>query len=412
MQTQTERHHTLDTIRGFAVMGILAMNIISFMLPEQAYMSPAYAGPPSGTDSVSWLVMFIAVDGKMRGLFSMLFGASMLLVYDRAEAATGTGRSVHMNRMVWLAVFGLVHYYFIWFGDILFSYAMCGIVGMFLLLRDEKGLARSAFWLLLASFIIYALFALSLHVLQIVGTGPGADAQMLKEYQEAMASFQPNAEALAKETARMRGSWWSITYQKLTEDAFMPFIAAFIFSLETLGLMAMGILFFKNGFLTGRWETSRYKTLMVRCYAVGLTGLGLLSAWGWSSGFDPIVLMGIGFAWAMPFRLLVMMGHAALFILIIRRFAETKIMQRINAAGRAAFTNYLGTSVIVTTLAYGYGFGLFGELTRWQCYLIVPCVWVIMLAWSKPWLDQFNYGPLEWLWRSLARREVQVLRRG
>jgi uncharacterized protein len=406
------RHHTLDTLRGFAVMGILAMNIISFMLPETAYMSPAYAGPPTGADSVSWLVMFIAVDSKMRGLFSMLFGASMLLVYDRAEAATGSGQSAHMNRMMWLAVFGLIHYFFIWFGDILFSYALCGLVGMFLLRREEKGLARSAFWLLLASFIFFGLLAAAMHVLQIAGTATGADAEMVKSYQEVVASLQPSSEALAQEVARMQGGWWGITHQKLTEDAFMPLIGFFMFALETLGLMAMGMVFFKNGFLTGQWETSRYKTLMFRCYAVGLPGLAGLSAWVWMSGFDPVVQFGVGLAWAMPFRLLVMMGHAAFFVLIIRRFSETGFIQRVNAAGRAAFTNYLGTSIIVTTLAYGYGFGLFGNLTRWQCYLIVPCVWVIMLAWSKPWLDRFTYGPLEWIWRSLVRRKIQILRKG
>jgi uncharacterized protein len=84
---------------------------------------------------------------------------------------------------------------------------------------------------------------------------------------------------------------------------------------------------------------------------------------------------------------------------------------RIAAAGRAAFTNYLGTSILMTTLFYGYGFGLFGTLGRAELWLVVLAAWALMLAWSKPWLDRFAYGPFEWLWRTLARGRVQPLRR-
>ena len=76
-----------------------------------------------------------------------------------------------------------------------------------------------------------------------------------------------------------------------------------------------------------------------------------------------------------------------------------------------AFSNYLGTSLICTTIFYGYGLGFYGELSRWALYPIVLGVWVLMLLWSKPWLARFRYGPLEWLWRSLARRELQKIRR-
>ena len=88
------------------------------------------------------------------------------------------------------------------------------------------------------------------------------------------------------------------------------------------------------------------------------------------------------------------------------------LVDRIAAARRAAFTNYLGTSILMTGLFYGWGLGLFGELTRSQLWLVVIAMWLVMLAWSKPWLDRFEYGPLEWLWRSLARGSVQRMRRG
>ncbi|MDQ4086972.1 MAG: DUF418 domain-containing protein, partial [Pseudomonadota bacterium] len=87
------------------------------------------------------------------------------------------------------------------------------------------------------------------------------------------------------------------------------------------------------------------------------------------------------------------------------------LVERIGAAGRAAFTNYLGTSILMTTLFYGYGLGLFGSMSRVELWLVVLPTWALMLLWSKPWLDRFRYGPLEWLWRSLARGRLEPIRR-
>jgi uncharacterized protein len=100
---------------------------------------------------------------------------------------------------------------------------------------------------------------------------------------------------------------------------------------------------------------------------------------------------------------------AALIVLLARDGGWLE--ERIAAAGRAAFTNYLGTSILMTGLFYGWGFGLFGELSRAQLWPVVIAMWALMLAWSKPWLDRFQYGPFEWLWRSLARGELQPMRK-
>ncbi|RYY11919.1 MAG: DUF418 domain-containing protein, partial [Alphaproteobacteria bacterium] len=117
---------TLDLIRGVAVMGILASNIAAFGFPEFAYMTPASMGAPSTPDLIAWTTTFIVIDGKMRGLFSFLFGASMLLVIDRAEANGEDPATVHLRRMAWLFVFGIAHLYLLWWGDILAHYALVG----------------------------------------------------------------------------------------------------------------------------------------------------------------------------------------------------------------------------------------------------------------------------------------------
>jgi len=128
MQSLEQRHISLDAMRGFAVMGILAMNIIGFAMPEWAYVTPAAYGTDTLADKMAWAFSFVFIDGKMRGLFSLLFGASMMLIIDRAEAKGESAAQVHYRRMAWLALFGLAHYFFIWFGDILFLYAIIGMI--------------------------------------------------------------------------------------------------------------------------------------------------------------------------------------------------------------------------------------------------------------------------------------------
>ena len=110
-----------------------------------------------------------------------------------------------------------------------------------------------------------------------------------------------------------------------------------------------------------------------------------------------------------PFRPLMVVAYAALAVLAARRGGW--LVARIAAAGRAAFTNYLGTSILMTGLFYGWGAGLFGRFSRIELWLVVFAMWALMLAWSKPWLERFQYGPFEWLWRTLARWQWQPMRR-
>jgi uncharacterized protein len=406
-----QRYQSLDAIRGIAVMGILLMNIVAFAMPEVTYLSPQAFGHHSSADWAAWGVMAVLVDGKMRGLFSMLFGASMLLVYERAEASGGNGRSVHKRRMICLLAFGLLHYFLIWMGDILSLYALCGFLGMFLLQKDEAALRRAAFWLLGLSFVLLALLMTSLFIFQYQALKAGADPETLKKYLSFVADVGGSPKSIAADIALHQGSWIAITQQKLTEDAFAPLNAVFFSGLETLGLMALGMMLFRNGFLTGDWAKADYRKMMMRAYGLGIPPLVLLELANWSTGFDPVFNLSLILAFTAPFRLAITVGHAALAMLLVQKFQTTGTMARTEAAGKAAFTNYLGTSILMTAVFYGWGFGQYGRWSRIEIYAIVPFAWVVMLLWSKPWLDRFTYGPLEWVWRCLARGEWIALRR-
>ncbi len=127
--------------------------------------------------------------------------------------------------------------------------------------------------------------------------------------------------------------------------------------------------------------------------------------------FDRITALAVFYFWGAIPRLMLTIGYAALLIMFIGHYRNHPMLSRVAAAGRAAFSNYLGTSLVMTTIFYGYGFGLFGYVGRAGLWLFVLGAWAVMLLWSRPWLMRYHYGPLEWLWRSLARGKVQIMRR-
>ncbi len=412
MTPPPQRYESLDIIRGVAVMGILLMNIVSFALPEAAYLNPRAYGDHGLADEMTWAANFLLIDNKMRGLFSMLFGASMLLVFERAENRDGNGVKVHRNRMLWLLIFGLAHYFFIWNGDILALYAACGLVGMTLLLLDERGLRRVSLILLAIGFLVMVTSVIAMMWSQYHALLPGASADDLANYHEMLRSIGPEgAKEMAAEIAVNLGSYASITKDRILNQWDGPFSLFITFVPETLGLMGLGMLLMRNGFLTGDWPERSYLKAAAKAYALGFAGLIPLLWLIVARDYDPVTIVGIAVAWSMPFRLCVMIGHGALIMFGIKRFSQARILPWIAATGRTAFTNYLGTSLLMTTVFYGYGYGLFGQVSRSQAYLVVPPMWLLMLAWSKPWLTYFRYGPFEWLWRSLALGEMQPMRR-
>ena len=405
----TERLVTLDALRGFAVMGILAMNIVAFAMPEMAYVTPLASMPQHGADAANWLTAFVLVDGKMRGLFSLLFGASMLLIATRAGDKGESASAVHYRRMFWLALFGLAHHYFIWFGDILFLYAVVGSVA-FLAHRWEA--RRLIKWALvvyaLGTLVNFAMFGAMLF-LEVGASAPGAPAEMVAAYRGMMADPGMQIDGAA-DMALYGGGYGAIVAHRLGEW-YNPLVLVAQAISETLPLMWLGMALFKTGFLTGALDSADYRRWAWRLVPAGLVltlGVGLAVR---ALDYGVIASLNSLFAWSMIPRLMLTIGYAALFVLATRALAGSALLDRVAAAGQAAFTNYLGTSVVMTTIFYGYGLGLFGEVNRLLLWLFVIAMWAVMLAWSKPWLARFRYGPLEWLWRSLARGSVQPMQR-
>lgn len=392
--TQGGRIAALDVIRGVAVMGILVANLPAFGLPDAAYFSPVAWGGTGPADRAVWAINFVAVEGKMRGLFSFLFGASMLLVIDRAEAAGEDPARVHYARMGWLFAIGLVHAYLIWWGDILSHYALVGAVAFLFTGLSVRLLVLVGAMLVGVQLLIGALIGLAAFMpggsglADVFGTPPRAE--------------------LAAELTALRGSLaQGIAYRAATNTDPLQLLMAT--GAETLGYMLWGMAGLRSGLLTGGWERARYGRWAAAALAVGWPIYALLAWMIVARGFDwRFVALG-SLALSVPARPVLIVGYACLVMLAMRPGGW--LTERAAAAGRAAFTNYLGTSVLMTAIFYGWGLGLFGRIGRAEMYWLVPIAWGLMLLWSKPWLDRYRHGPLEWLWRSLARLEPQPMRR-
>lgn len=394
----------LDIVRGIAVMGILVANMPAFALPTSAYISPLAWGGTGPAEIAAWLTNFTFIEGKMRGLFSLLFGASMLLVIDRAEAVGQSGARVHFARMAVLLGFGLAHMYLVWWGDILAHYAMVGAIA-YLFIRLSAGQLLAASIISLAAAFYHGLN----DQIIMIESAARDTAQAIDTWNNFSWWFGiPPREWVDSQIAAYRGSWfgqiaWNWKYLGHPLD-FLRNVGP-----ETLAAMLLGMASYRSGFLTGGWPRERYRRCAMVGLGIALPAYLLIGINSIAHGFDPR-WMFFGFnVGTQPLRLLATVGYAALIILLVR--PDSWIGQRLAAVGRAAFTNYLGTSILVTAIFYGWGLGQFAHWNRAEIYIVPPLVWTIMLLWSKPWLERFHYGPFEWLWRSLSRGNLQPMRK-
>lgn len=409
--TQADRIGSLDTVRGVAVLGILLMNIVAFAMPDAAYTNPKAYGGHQGIDLAVYLVNFVLFDGKMRGLFSFLFGASMLLVIDRAVAKGESPARVHFQRMAWLFVFGIAHLLLLWWGDILNQYAVIGAIAYTCRNAGVRALVTRGVVLAGVAWLLYAMMPLGVMAMQagIHDPDPAKAAEAAKSLRAFIDTMGvPGPAHIQEELALHRGSWSGLVAHRWEELAHSLSTTLFV-GAETLGYMLLGMAGLRSGMLTGAWSRARYARWMLAGFGIGIPGYALLAAWLVSRDFDLLTVATATMPLAALLRVPMILGWACLILLLARPGGG--LTERLAAAGRMAFTNYLTTSMVMTTLFYGYGLGWYGTLSRAALYPIVFAMWAAMLLWSPAWLARFRFGPFEWLWRSLARLELQPMRR-
>jgi uncharacterized protein len=390
------------------VLGILAVNIAGFAGPSAATLTPHIPHAASFLDEAVFAAVFVLFEGKMRALFTILFGASMLLFIDRAEEKGHNGDVLQLRRLCWLMLFGLLHYFLFWWGDILFIYAVAGVIALFFRQLPPLPMLIAALiaylaWHFAGTFASLPDVAAEEHVR--LGIASTAEA---KAHGDFLAAFTERA---MNELAEYKLGYGKQIGIKLTERPFWLFETTWPSLGETLPLMLVGMVLLRSGFFAGAWPRRR---LIGLATAGGLAGGTLTLAmlgWLWPRHFPPQAMsVALLYATALP-HFLMGLAYAALLVLATPWLARTWLGRRLVAAGRMAFTNYIATTVIMTAIFYGWGLGLVGTVGHARQLPYVALGWALMLGWSAPWLARFRQGPLEWLWRSLTEARLLPMRR-
>ena len=390
------RHHSLDLIRGIAVLAILVVNIWAFSMPFAAYTNPPVHGDLTGTNLLVWLFSYILFQEKFITIFSILFGAGIALFVEHARNRGAAVTVLHYRRMSALLLIGLLHAYGLWSGDILTAYALIGMVLYWFLDCSNKTLLWLAAALMTMSLLLILLLAVALPKM------PAAELTELRNF------WQPSAEQLQTEINNFRSGWLQQMASRVPLSYQMQEMMLSFYSIRLLGQMLLGVYLYRIGFLTGAWSTLRYLVVM-------LLGLGIGGAMAYrgasgnlAAGFSFEHALGYGQLWNSIGSLLMAMGYMSLFVLWSRSAFAAPLRQLLQRAGRMAFTLYLASTVICTTLFYGHGFGWFGSLDRTALMGVVLAVWLVLLAFAQYWLARHQQGPLEQFWRYCTYgRQVQ-----
>ena len=313
--------------------------------------------------------------------------------------------------------------YLIWLGDILFAYALVGMLVYTMRKRQPRTLLIVACVLLPIPLLLNYGFAMQteqtmqqvakIEAMQASGEELNqGQREILDGWASQRAFMFPTDEDLQHEVDVYRGDYAGIVRFRAPTVAMMQFFMVLIFGLWRIGaLMMIGMAMMKLGILTGERSADFYRNMMLAGYITGLP-LTVFSAFDlYTHQFDQLYAMRAGGIANYVGSVLVALGHIGLVLWLTRRGVFTRLLDRFAAVGRMALSNYLAHSLILTTVFYGYGLGLYGSVPRaWQRAFVAAII-VLQLAWSKWWLERYRFGPAEWAWRSLTYRKRQPMRK-
>lgn len=380
--SQRSRLAPIDVLRGFCLLGILVMNIQTFAMPFGAYLNPTVFGSLDGADGLAWGLGRLLFDCKFLNLFAMLFGASLVL----------GGDDVHpRKRLAWLVVFGLVHAYGVWYGDILFTY---GVVGMLIVGTRTWSPGRQ---MRLGLVLVSVGPALSLGVALAFDHLPPSVLDALNAFL--------GGGSVPAEVAAFRGDWLT-QFPVRAKLAFSAQTHSLIFETgwRAAGCMLLGMAGLQSGLFEGRSSSPR-GVLLLGGLGLAVTAAGMAVQMAWD--FTPrawLVAQALHEMGAVPLAIAIGLTVVGL----ARRFAEAASTRAIASLGRVAFTAYLMQSIVGTWVFGGHGLGAFGTWSRMALLLAPFAFWALQVLLASHWSKHFGRGPLEALWRGLTRKDFSL----
>jgi uncharacterized protein len=393
--TPSERIQVLDVLRGVALLGILITNIQHFSMFAGTVRNPTLYGDLTGANFWVYAFTFNLAFQKFMPIFSILFGAGIMLAATRREAAGESAGAFHYRRMFFLLLIALAHSYLIWYGDILFVYAVCGALVFPLRFRSARFLIGAGIVMLAGQPIMEIITFRMTWIYQLVNPFAGMSLE----------------EVLATDLAAFRGGWVENFQQRAAYSLEGQTVGFVLHGLwRGTGLILLGMGLFRLRVITGERAKSLYRTLI----AVGL-GAGLpITAFAFWMSYSAYW----GDFWVQQFALqtihwigiVVSLAWMGIVILACQGGCRSWPGRAFAAVGRTALSNYLLQSLICTFIFYGFGLGLYGSVERIGQMGIIAGIWVVQLLISPLWLKYFRFGPVEWLWRSLSYGRLQPMR--
>lgn len=416
---ESSRIESLDVLRGFALLGILLLNIIGFGLLASSYSNPGFDLLTAGTASTGvWIGIELFGEGAMRCLFSILFGAGVVLFTDSKSGW------VHYKRTFWLLMFGFFNaYVLLWTGDILVGYALAGAVLFLVRNHSPRGLFIFAGCLIVLMSLQHAVMGFGLKETQLAHdrvlvaeqsdeAASAQDQEMATAWEEFLVDYEPSAEDQAEEVEARTSSYGSAF--KWTADQNLEiytFVLPMFLFWDALAMMMVGMALYKTGVLQAAKDKSFYLKLMVFGFGSGLLINGYEVSGAVTSNFDLFSTFGQMQPTYHLGRLGMAIGYIGLLVWICQSGLLTSLTSRLAAVGRMALTNYLMHSLICALIFTGMGFGLLNQFERIELYGIVIAIWIFQLWFSPFWLERYRFGPVEWLWRTLTYGSAPPLKR-
>lgn len=444
-----QRLRELDVLRGFAIFGILMVNIAFFAAPMgYAVMPGEMPGGMTIGAKAAYSIMRGLFELKFVGLFSMMFGMGMVIQFHRAQRAGKPFTSLYLRRISVLAVFGLSHALLLWYGDILFVYSWLALAAMLFVRKEAATLLKVAAAGLALSVVCLALLtALQVAAAEVQGEAGGAKApgttETIEPAQEnadggeqkpaAGAAVQtpvqqlieifrgmgddpnggaPNSESWVKaETMAYAEGPMPVTLIVRAVMFAMMFVVVLLngFLFRALAMFLIGMALVKMRFFDKERHELVRKVFRI-CLPLGLLGegagvaAGLMT--GFSQGWHSLAIDVVHWVASV----LVTLGYAAGIVLLCRSGALPALIRGLEGVGRTALSNYLLQTLIATTIFYWWGFGLFGKVSPPLQLLTALAIFTAQMIGTWFWLRYFRIGPMEWLWRSLTYKRMQPLR--
>jgi uncharacterized protein len=404
---QAERIPIIDILRGFALFGILLVNMAIFSHPFQAILFPADPAMPWYDRAATWLIHF-AGEGKFYSLFSLLFGLGLTLLMDRIQARGGRFVPIYLRRLFILLVIGAIHAFLIWMGDILMMYALIG----FLLILFRK--ARPRTLLIWAMILIAIPLLFTAGATGLVGLGravPEGAAQINQAFAQTEAGYAADLARAYRVYAS--GTFLEVTEQRIYDYSSMGLTSFFVLGFNVLAMFLIGVWFGKQQvFQNLAANRPRFRKLLIWGLAVGIIGNAtyatLIMALPRFNPTGTLLLATVAQSVGAPLLCLAYISALALLALTPAWGARLKVLAPV---GQMALTNYLMQSIICTLIFYSYGLGLFGKVGPAVGILLTVVIYLIQIPISHWWMKRFRYGPAEWFWRSLTYLKPQPMKR-